>query len=261
MFGDILTDEASVLAGSMGMLPVGLARRRRPGPVRADPRLGARHRRARASPTRSARSSARRCCCATRSGSRPRRPRIERAVDAAITDGCRTRRPGRQALHPRHGRRGAAAALVLRRPGQSSGRGCGPGTMPAMSGSSPGVPGGSRVRFLLPLARLAPLVLLALLVAARGFLLSLRRTRVEDHVNSWRQGPLGLGNAKARPPAGPPPNGSACTLTPAGRWRPEVPSAPSSPRTPPAALPSGCGTLRSGWPCGGRRRPHHRRPA
>jgi 3-isopropylmalate dehydrogenase len=73
MFGDILTDEASMLAGSMGMLPsasLGEARGRVPSgrleargftsrpegtrppasslsyrPVRADPRLGARHRR------------------------------------------------------------------------------------------------------------------------------------------------------------------------------------------------------------------------
>ena len=47
MFGDILTDEASMLAGSLGLLPsasLGDGTRR---PLRADPRLGARHRRAR----------------------------------------------------------------------------------------------------------------------------------------------------------------------------------------------------------------------
>ena len=51
MFGDILSDEAAVLAGSLGMLPsasLGDARdgARAPRPLRADPRLGAGHRRA-----------------------------------------------------------------------------------------------------------------------------------------------------------------------------------------------------------------------
>jgi isocitrate dehydrogenase len=44
MFGDILTDEASMLAGSLGLLPsasLGLGHARR---VRADPRIGAGHR-------------------------------------------------------------------------------------------------------------------------------------------------------------------------------------------------------------------------
>ena len=45
MFGDILTDEAAVLAGSMGMLPSASLGEARPRPVRADPRLGAGHRR------------------------------------------------------------------------------------------------------------------------------------------------------------------------------------------------------------------------
>ena len=45
MFGDILTDEASMLTGSLGMLPDGLPRRQRPEPLRARPRLRARHRR------------------------------------------------------------------------------------------------------------------------------------------------------------------------------------------------------------------------
>ena len=52
LFGDILSDEAAVLAGSLGHAAVGLARRApdraRPfGPVRADPRLRAGHRRPR----------------------------------------------------------------------------------------------------------------------------------------------------------------------------------------------------------------------
>ena len=45
MFGDILTDEASMLAGSLGLLPSASLGDGTPRPVRADPRLGARHRR------------------------------------------------------------------------------------------------------------------------------------------------------------------------------------------------------------------------
>ena len=89
MFGDILTDEAAVLAGSLGLLPsasLGDGTRR---PLRADPRLGARHRRPRH------RQSARH----HRLGGAPvapfaRRPataaRIERAIDRALDDGLRT---------------------------------------------------------------------------------------------------------------------------------------------------------------------------
>ena len=44
MFGDILSDEASMLAGSIGMLPSASLDANAEGPVRADPRLGARHR-------------------------------------------------------------------------------------------------------------------------------------------------------------------------------------------------------------------------
>ena len=46
MFGDILSDEAAMLTGSLGMLPSASLGDERPGPVRARPRLGARHRRA-----------------------------------------------------------------------------------------------------------------------------------------------------------------------------------------------------------------------
>ena len=45
MFGDILSDEASMLAGSIGMLPSASLDANAEGPVRADPRLGAGHRR------------------------------------------------------------------------------------------------------------------------------------------------------------------------------------------------------------------------
>ena len=44
MFGDILSDEASMLAGSIGMLPSASLDAQQQGPLRADPRLGARHR-------------------------------------------------------------------------------------------------------------------------------------------------------------------------------------------------------------------------
>ena len=46
MFGDILSDEAAMITGSIGMLPSASLGDRRPGPVRAGARLGARHRRA-----------------------------------------------------------------------------------------------------------------------------------------------------------------------------------------------------------------------
>ena len=39
MFGDILSDEASMLTGSIGMLPSASLDAQRQGPVRADPRL------------------------------------------------------------------------------------------------------------------------------------------------------------------------------------------------------------------------------
>ena len=60
MFGDILSDEASMLTGSIGMLPSASLDERRQGPLRADPRLGAGHRRARTSRIRSRRSCRRR---------------------------------------------------------------------------------------------------------------------------------------------------------------------------------------------------------
>ena len=44
MFGDILSDEAAMLTGSIGMLPSASLGDGRPGPVRAGPRLGAGHR-------------------------------------------------------------------------------------------------------------------------------------------------------------------------------------------------------------------------
>ena len=46
LFGDILSDESAMLTGSLGMLPsASLGAEGEPGPVRAGPRLGPRHRR------------------------------------------------------------------------------------------------------------------------------------------------------------------------------------------------------------------------
>ena len=45
MFGDILSDEAAMLTGSIGMLPSASLNAARQGPVRTQPRQRARHRR------------------------------------------------------------------------------------------------------------------------------------------------------------------------------------------------------------------------
>jgi hypothetical protein len=45
MFGDILSDEAAMLTGSIGMLPSASLNAKQPGPVRAQPRQRAGHRR------------------------------------------------------------------------------------------------------------------------------------------------------------------------------------------------------------------------
>ncbi len=108
MFGDILTDEASMLPGSLGLLPsASLERdaRRSAAPARssgstsrstAAPRTSP----ARASRTRSRRSCGGACCCATRS----------------LTGGGRRRGRGRSADHVRH----AACARRPRAPGEKT---------------------------------------------------------------------------------------------------------------------------------------------
>ena len=68
---------------------LGVAGRRRAGHLRADPRLGARHRRASARPTPRARSSRSRCC-STSSASRP-----PRAPSSAPSRACSTTAPAR----------------------------------------------------------------------------------------------------------------------------------------------------------------------
>ena len=114
LFGDILSDEAAVLTGSLGPPALGLDRRRA-RPVRAGARLGARHRRARASPTRSARSRRRRCCCATGSASRRRPTRWSGRWPRCWRPALRTpdiAAPGRaDRRHPRDGRAGRRAVL------------------------------------------------------------------------------------------------------------------------------------------------------
>ena len=51
MFGDILSDEASMVTGSIGLLPSASMGDTRSRPVRAHPRLCPRHRRVRTRPT------------------------------------------------------------------------------------------------------------------------------------------------------------------------------------------------------------------
>ena len=92
LFGDILSDEAAVLAGQPRHAAVRVARRAPDGarhvrPVRADPRLGAGHRRPGHRPIRSARSCRRRCCCGCRSAGTTRR----RPIEAAVSRGARRR--------------------------------------------------------------------------------------------------------------------------------------------------------------------------
>ena len=90
MFGDILTDEASMLAGLDGDAAVGLAGRGQARPLRADPRLGARHRgQGHRQPLRH-HPERRRCCCATRSGLEAEARAVEAAVAAAIDRGVLT---------------------------------------------------------------------------------------------------------------------------------------------------------------------------
>ena len=89
MFGDILTDEASMLAGSMGLLPsasLGDAGARRT--VRTDPRLRTGHRRPRHRQSLCGNLERRACCCAIRCGSKPKRVRWKRRSRARSTRAC-----------------------------------------------------------------------------------------------------------------------------------------------------------------------------
>ena len=98
-FGDILSDETSVLAGSMGMLPSASLGEGQLGPVRADPWLRARYRRA------GHRQSAgghpqRGHAPAPLAGSGGRSSAVENAVNVVLDAGHRTvdlARPGQRA--------------------------------------------------------------------------------------------------------------------------------------------------------------------
>ena len=107
MFGDILTDEAAVLAGSLGLLPSASLGDGRTGPVRADSRLGSRYCRARGSPIRLAQSSQLRCFCVIPSVSK-KRPRKLNAQLRALLRKAITRRisdPSSHSPPPKWGRR------------------------------------------------------------------------------------------------------------------------------------------------------------
>ena len=111
LFGDILSDEAAVIAGSLGMLPSASIGTPRDGarparPVRADPRLGARHRGPGPGEPAGHDPVRRRCCCAGRSAGAPRPTAIEAAVGGGPRDGYRTRDLLR-------GRRRAAAGTTV----------------------------------------------------------------------------------------------------------------------------------------------------
>ena len=102
MFGDILSDEASMLAGSLGMLPSASLGDRAGGRLRADPRLARPTSPARASPTRWPPFSARPCCC----GASVCAEEAD-AVEAAVA-GCWLPAIARQTWRARRGQVGTA---------------------------------------------------------------------------------------------------------------------------------------------------------
>ena len=87
MFGDILTDEASMLAGSMGCCPPPPGRGQ-PGPVRADSWLGSRHRRP--GHGQPAGRHPQRGAAAVLAGAGEEAIIVEAAVDRALAEGYRT---------------------------------------------------------------------------------------------------------------------------------------------------------------------------
>ena len=107
MFGDILSDEAAMITGSIGMLPERLARRRRPRAC-SSPSTAPR-------PTSPAGASPTRWRCSSRSalmlrhglGLRSEAAAVESAVDRALADGPADARPRRRREH-RRGDRGRA---------------------------------------------------------------------------------------------------------------------------------------------------------
>ncbi len=111
MFGDILSDEASMLTGSIGMLPSAIAEREGPGPVRAQPRHARPTSPARAWPTRWL-PSCRAAMMLRYSLNQPEAAdRIEAAVKAVLAAGLAHRPTSgsegtEQGGHARDGRRG-----------------------------------------------------------------------------------------------------------------------------------------------------------
>ena len=89
LFGDVLSDLAAAVSGGIGLAPSALAGRRRARHLRADPRHGARHRRAAARPTPRARSSRSRMLL-DELGQPAAARAIEGAVTGVLDDGART---------------------------------------------------------------------------------------------------------------------------------------------------------------------------
>ena len=111
MFGDILSDEAAMLTGSLGMLPERVARAAT-GRACSSPSTARRPTSpARGSPTRW------RCSCSAALllrhglGREDEAAAVESAVDRALAEGLRTRRPGRRRDHRRGHRRRCCTPL------------------------------------------------------------------------------------------------------------------------------------------------------
>ena len=125
LFGDILSDEAAQLTGSLGMLPsAALGAPGHARPLRADPRLGARHRR-QGHRQSAGRDPVVRDGPALVAGPRRTSPTgCSPRSSAALEGGARTPRPRRHADHRPDGRRGAGRALdpAPGRPGASRSR-------------------------------------------------------------------------------------------------------------------------------------------
>ena len=112
LFGDILSDQASMCAGSIGMLPSASLDEWRPAHAGCTSRSTARRPTSpgRARPIRARRSCRRRCCCAIRCLDEASASRIEAAVAAAIAGGARTADLGGTLSTSGDGRCGAGRA-------------------------------------------------------------------------------------------------------------------------------------------------------
>ena len=97
MFGDILSDEAAMITGSIGMLPSASLGRRRARACSSPCTARRRTSPGRGSPTRWRCSCRSRCCCATACAWKREAAAVESAVDRALADGLRTRDLGGEA--------------------------------------------------------------------------------------------------------------------------------------------------------------------